>query len=139
MLKACCVMIFCYAPVGMAVRVACGLQWGMTHDGAAPRLLRWGALTSMGVNGLITLVARHIPCMLLRVICQCSLGVEYSMHFAIRFCVSIMGGASGRHWILGGRGGRVLRAYQKTILSKSIFSCNRQYQEAKCLNQEANV
>ncbi len=69
MLMAYCVTICCCAPVGMAVRVACCPQWGWTHDGAASRLLRWRALTSMGVNHLITLVAGSIPGLLLRVIC----------------------------------------------------------------------
>jgi hypothetical protein len=63
------------------------------HDGLANHLLRWGALTSIGVKGLITLVAGSIPEVLLHVICWCSLGVDFSMRFAIGFCVSIMGGA----------------------------------------------
>ena len=56
-------------------------------------LLRWGALMLIGVKGLITLVAGSIPGMLLHVICWCSLGVDFSMHFAIGFFMSITGGA----------------------------------------------
>jgi hypothetical protein len=93
MLRARCVMICCCAPVGMAVHVACGPQWGWTCNGAANRFLRWGALTSIGVKGLITLVARSVPSVLLHVTCQCSLGVDFSMRFAIGFRVSIAGGA----------------------------------------------
>jgi hypothetical protein len=69
----------------MAVRVACGLQWGWRHNGAATRLLRCGALTLIGVKDSITLVARSNYVMLLHVICWCSLGVDLSMHFAIGF------------------------------------------------------
>jgi hypothetical protein len=93
MLKACCVMIRCCAPEGMAVHVAHGLQWGWTRDSTANRLLHWGELMSIGVKGLITLVARSIYGMLLHVICWCSLDVDFRILFAIGFCVSIMGGA----------------------------------------------
>ena len=79
--------------VGMVVCVACGLQWGWTCDGADNRLIHGGALTLIGVIGLITLVAGSIPGMLLHVICWCSLGVDLSMCFAVGFCMSIMGGA----------------------------------------------
>jgi hypothetical protein len=81
-------MIHYCAPVGMAVRVARGPQWGWTRNGAATHLLCWGALTLVGVKGSISLVARSIP-----VTCGCSLCVDFSMRFAIGFCVSIMGGA----------------------------------------------
>ncbi len=93
MLMVCCVIICCCAPVGIAVHVACGLQWGWTRKGVASRLLRWGVLTSIGVKGLITLVAGSIPGILLRVICWCNLGVDFSMRFDAGFCVSITGGA----------------------------------------------
>jgi hypothetical protein len=76
----------------MAVRVARGSQWGWKHDSAAPRFLWWGALTSLGVKGLITLVAGSIPGILLCVICWFSLGADFSTLFAVGFCVSIMGG-----------------------------------------------
>jgi hypothetical protein len=66
---ACCVMIRCCAPVGTAVGVTRGPRWGWTREGAAKRLLRWGALTLIGVIGLITLVAGSIPGVLLHVIC----------------------------------------------------------------------
>ncbi len=90
---ACCMMICCCAPVKMADRVARGLQWGWTCDGADNRLIHGGALTLIGVKGLITLVAGSIPGLLLHVIYWCSLGVDFSMCFAIGFCVSITGGA----------------------------------------------
>jgi hypothetical protein len=93
MLMACCVTICCCAPVGMAIRVARGPQWGWMCDGVAIRLLCWGALTLIGVKGLITLVAGSTPGMLLCVICQGSLRVDLCMHFAVGFRVSIMGGA----------------------------------------------
>jgi hypothetical protein len=93
MLMACCVTIHCCAPAGMAVLVARGSQLSWMRDGAANHLLRCGALTSIRVIGSITLVARSIPGMLLHVIHWCSPGVDFSMRFAVGFCVSIMGGA----------------------------------------------
>jgi hypothetical protein len=92
-LKVCCVTMRCCAPEGMAVRVAHCLQWGWTRDGTATCLLRWEALMLIGVKGLITLVAKSIPGMLLHVMHWCSLGVDFSVHFAIGFHVSITSGA----------------------------------------------
>ncbi len=92
MLMACSVMMHWCALLGMAVNVDRAPRWRWNLVSIVFCVLHWGAIVAIVGTGSITSGAGSILGVLLHVVRQWSRDIVFNAHFAIVFCISMMGG-----------------------------------------------